>query len=226
MTVSDLIVREMDYYGEIKPERQYRAAVSVKSTEGETPISSLSFKAVAADGTTMGLSLGGESDEIDASGTIPAGSERKGMVTWTGAPGITITEISLLPDGLFAAATWTVPGAPASAPPSRMSNHDEIIARTSTPAAAAVSTVEAPEPAVTTAPVVTTAPPAVRTYEEPAPTTAQWPIGMTGAPGHDSPAPMVGKTVDYCMDQSMYQRGTTKFTDGTTGWTEQCAYGG
>ncbi|NKS64139.1 hypothetical protein GS493_18290 [Rhodococcus hoagii] len=31
VTVADLITREMDYYGDIKAERQYRAAVTVKS---------------------------------------------------------------------------------------------------------------------------------------------------------------------------------------------------
>lgn len=133
VTVSDLIVREMDYYGDIKPERQYRAKVSVKSTGGETPITSTSFSAVAADGTAMTISVGGESDDIDASGDVPTGYERSGMVTWTGDPGITIREISFAPEGMSPAAVWTVSAAPASAAPSRMPNHDEIVARTSTP---------------------------------------------------------------------------------------------
>ncbi|MCB8914012.1 hypothetical protein KUG88_28335 [Rhodococcus rhodochrous] len=48
------------------------------------------------------------------------------------------------------------------------------------------------------------------------------PVGFTGAPNGD-PQPLVGKTIDYCMDGDMYQTGTTQFTDGTTGWTQECA---
>lgn len=60
----------------------------------------------------------------------------------------------------------------------------------------------------------------------PAPRQASPPIGITEAPGVAAPAPLVGKQVQRCMSDSMYQQGTTLFTDGTTGWTEQCAYGG
>ena len=38
-----------------------------------------------------------------------------------------------------------------------------------------------------------------------------------------APAPLTGKVIDHCMTDPMYQTGTTMFTDGTTGWTEQCA---
>ncbi|WP_418346094.1 acyltransferase [Rhodococcus pyridinivorans] len=48
------------------------------------------------------------------------------------------------------------------------------------------------------------------------------PVGYTGAP-NGAPQPLVGKTIDYCMDGDMYQPGTTQFTDGTTGWTQECA---
>ncbi|MFD4932666.1 hypothetical protein ACFWMS_28190 [Peribacillus butanolivorans] len=51
------------------------------------------------------------------------------------------------------------------------------------------------------------------------------PIGFTGAPIGD-PQPLVGKVIDYCMEYPTYQNGTTMFTDGTTGWTQQCANGG
>jgi len=54
---------------------------------------------------------------------------------------------------------------------------------------------------------------------------SQAPIGFTGAP-NGAPAPLLGKTISYCMDQIQYQSGTTMFTDGTTGWTQQCANGG
>ncbi|AOW93456.1 hypothetical protein BFN03_14535 [Rhodococcus sp. WMMA185] len=138
ITVSDLITREMDYYGEIKPDHQYRAAVSVRSISGETPLYSNAFKAVLVDGRSMNLSIGGESDDIDTTGEVPAGHERSGMVTWTGEPGLEVKEISYLADGMFPAATWTATGLPESAPPSRMPNHDEVVAtKTQTPTAAA-----------------------------------------------------------------------------------------
>lgn len=85
--------------------------------------------------------------------------------------------------------------------------------------AAPAAAVEAPAPA----PTVDYAPPVMETYEEPEAT--EPPIGLTGAP-NVAPAPLVGKAIDYCMSDPMYQRGTTKFTDGTTGWTQQCANGG
>ncbi|MBU4616637.1 hypothetical protein [Prescottella equi] len=50
------------------------------------------------------------------------------------------------------------------------------------------------------------------------------PVGFTGAP-NGSPAPLIGKTIDYCMTDPSYQTGTTMFTDGTTGWTQHCANG-
>lgn len=58
------------------------------------------------------------------------------------------------------------------------------------------------------------------TDEQPAPGAP--PVGYTGAP-NGPPQPLVGKVVDYCMTDPMYQTGTTMFTDGTTGWTQECA---
>lgn len=55
------------------------------------------------------------------------------------------------------------------------------------------------------------------------PTTAP-PVGYTGAPIGD-PQPLVGKTIAECLTGPMYQTGTTQFTDGTTGWTQECAGG-
>ncbi|APE10995.1 MULTISPECIES: acyltransferase [unclassified Rhodococcus (in: high G+C Gram-positive bacteria)] len=55
-----------------------------------------------------------------------------------------------------------------------------------------------------------------------APAAEQPPVGYTGAPIGD-PQPLVGKVIDYCMDPSVSQTGTTQFTDGTTGWTQECA---
>lgn len=49
------------------------------------------------------------------------------------------------------------------------------------------------------------------------------PIGFTKAPGLEAPHTL-NKTVSSCAtDYTVYQRGTTFFTDGTSGWTEQCA---
>ena len=49
------------------------------------------------------------------------------------------------------------------------------------------------------------------------------PVGFTKAPGLEDPHPL-NKTVSSCAtDYTLYQRGTTFFTDGTSGWTEQCA---
>lgn len=37
---------------------------------------------------------------------------------------------------------------------------------------------------------------------------------------------MLNKTIDHCAtDPNLYQPGTTFFTDGTTGWTQECAEG-
>lgn len=45
--------------------------------------------------------------------------------------------------------------------------------------------------------------------------------GYTGAP-NGAPQPL-DKTISYCMNDPIYQPGTTMFTDGTTGWTTYCA---
>lgn len=47
-------------------------------------------------------------------------------------------------------------------------------------------------------------------------------IGYTEAPGQTDPYVM-DKQIQSCGDISIHQTGTTFFTDGTTGWTEQCA---
>ena len=90
------------------------------------------------------------------------------------------------------------------------------------PEAAAVSEPEVGEEApIDTAPTSTATP----TIDAPAPAQAPAsvpPVGYTGAPNGE-PQPLVGKTIDYCMDGDMYQTGTTQFTDGTTGWTQECA---
>ncbi|MDV7136192.1 hypothetical protein [Williamsia muralis] len=63
------------------------------------------------------------------------------------------------------------------------------------------------------------------TYEAPieAPVVSEEPpIGYTAAPTGE-PTPLPGKEIDYCMNGPTYQTGTTMFTDGTTGWTQECA---
>lgn len=78
--------------------------------------------------------------------------------------------------------------------------------------------------AVAAAAVAPTTTVAVTTQQtaEASPSAGNPPVGYTGAPVGD-PQPLVGKVVDYCMTDPMYQTGTTMFTDGTTGWTQECA---
>lgn len=56
----------------------------------------------------------------------------------------------------------------------------------------------------------------------PAPQEADPVIGYTEAPGQVEPQVME-KQIASCGDPSIHQTGTTFFTDGTTGWTENCA---
>lgn len=65
----------------------------------------------------------------------------------------------------------------------------------------------APEPAFTPAP---------------APAAPSPVIGFTGAPGVDFPR-VLDKTIASCGDPMIHETGTTFFTDGTSGWTEECA---
>ena len=48
------------------------------------------------------------------------------------------------------------------------------------------------------------------------------PRGYTGAPGTE-PIRELDKQIAGCGDPAIHERGTTFFTDGTSGWTEQCA---
>ncbi|AKE38511.1 Hypothetical Protein NG00_00482 [Corynebacterium camporealensis] len=52
-------------------------------------------------------------------------------------------------------------------------------------------------------------------YDEPV-------VGFTEAPGQTEPYEM-NKTIRACGDTRLHQTGTTFFTDGTSGWTAQCA---
>ena len=45
---------------------------------------------------------------------------------------------------------------------------------------------------------------------------------MTEAPGQAAPSAM-NKTIQSCGSPSMHETGTTFFTDGTSGWTQNCA---
>lgn len=58
-------------------------------------------------------------------------------------------------------------------------------------------------------------PAVVDTYSEPV-------FGMTEAPGIATPS-LMNKVIQSCGDTSMHETGTTFFTDGSTGWTQQCA---
>lgn len=49
------------------------------------------------------------------------------------------------------------------------------------------------------------------------------PVGTLKTPGLEDPHPL-DKSISSCAtDYTLYQRGTTFFTDGTSGWTEECA---
>lgn len=58
--------------------------------------------------------------------------------------------------------------------------------------------------------------------EQEAPGAGEPVIGITQAPGQENPRPL-DKQIASCGDASMHQPGTTFFTDGTSGWTQQCA---
>ncbi|QAU51322.1 hypothetical protein CPELA_00085 [Corynebacterium pelargi] len=47
-------------------------------------------------------------------------------------------------------------------------------------------------------------------------------MGYTEAPGQTRTTPM-NKVIERCGTKGLHERGTTFFTDGTSGWTEQCA---
>lgn len=89
----------------------------------------------------------------------------------------------------------------------------------STPAEPAES---AAEERHTPSPTLPAAPEAPAAPAEPAEPAAPAPVvGFTGAPGHDQPR-VLDKTIASCGDPALHQPGTTFFTDGTSGWTEQC----
>ncbi|MDY3127661.1 MAG: hypothetical protein SOW59_05980 [Corynebacterium sp.] len=52
--------------------------------------------------------------------------------------------------------------------------------------------------------------------------TDERPVGFMGAPGQSDPVPL-DKAVQSCGDISIHETGTTFFSDGTSGWTEQCS---
>lgn len=84
------------------------------------------------------------------------------------------------------------------------------------PATQATGPVDAPA-SEASATVVTeqTLPPAEAEPAEPV-------IGFTEAPGNEAPHVM-DKQIASCGDPSIHETGTTFFTDGTSGWTQQCA---
>lgn len=57
---------------------------------------------------------------------------------------------------------------------------------------------------------------------KPAPQETEPVVGYTEAPGQVQPHVME-KQIASCGDPSIHQTGTTFFTDGTSGWTENCA---
>lgn len=95
---------------------------------------------------------------------------------------------------------------------------------TSSPAPAQQDNVRAEQPAVAEAPSHETPiqqAPIEETPVDNAP--AATPVrGFTGAPSA-SVIEELDKTISHCGDPSLHQTGTTFFTDGTTGWTENCS---
>lgn len=87
-----------------------------------------------------------------------------------------------------------------------------------TTSAASTSTVE---PTPTREPEPTTEAPAAVAVEQDEEEDDR-PVGFTGGPADSTPAPM-NKTIESCGDLLIHETGTTFFTDGTSGWTEQCS---
>lgn len=79
---------------------------------------------------------------------------------------------------------------------------------------------DAPAPTPPAPPATPPAP--VPVPNAPAPAAPAPVIGFTGAPGVDTPR-VLDKTIESCGDPMMHETGTTFFTDGTSGWTQQCA---
>ena len=112
--------------------------------------------------------------------------------------------------------TVTVPASkPAAQRPSRPTTTSAVAPAAG---AAAQQTIvqQAPQPIYEPAPVPTIYNP------EPDRLEPDVPLGFTAAPT-GSPQPLWDKSISYCMDDPVYERGTTMFADGTTGWTSECA---
>ena len=95
--------------------------------------------------------------------------------------------------------------------------------------------VAAPEPAPAEPPAAETAAPEAPSSDNPvppppAPGEAPEPVfpdgesvvGYVGAPG-SSPIGLLDKTIASCGTPGVHESGTTFFTDGTSGWTQNCA---
>lgn len=138
------------------------------------------------------------------------------------------TALALLASGMLTLSGCTTPVEPTDTEETTSLTSSSASSSTSTSSSSTSSIPEASqvdEPATPAAPEpvpeVTPAPVAPPT---PAPAPTQQPgtvIGMTGAPGHDTPRPL-NRTIASCGGD-IHQRGTTFFTDGTSGWTQQCS---
>lgn len=133
------------------------------------------------------------------------------------------TTLILLTVGIFSLAgrtTSTEQGdAPAGTTTSSSSPPSSSSSSATSSASSTPETSQVEEPAAPAAPdPVPVATPTPESPPAPAPAPVQQPdtvIGMTGAPGHDSPRPL-NKTIESCGGD-LHQRGTTFFTDGTSG---------
>lgn len=201
---ANVTVGALEWKSGVNGEPLLSTKVRISATEDTFPASWQNFRAVTRQGESLTYQPGGPHDDLMQEANVPAGEVLEKSVAWTDFEGREVATVSFLSlDTGQPLATW------------------EVAMPTATPAAAPEATVE-PEPA----PVLTVAPPVDEVDIEYTTTFApQAPVGLTGAP-NVAPAPLLDKTIDHCMNGPSYQRGTTMFTDGTTGWTEQCANGG
>ena len=139
------------------------------------------------------------------------------MATHTAKRALIITACALLP---FAAACGSDDAPTPSSSSSSTSSTSKSSPSSSKPAE---SSTESESPSSTARPNPTRE---QTTESAPAPSggesTSARPTGYTEAPGQAAPSEM-NKTVASCGDPALHEIGTTFFTDGSSGWTQQCA---
>ena len=112
--------------------------------------------------------------------------------------------------------TVTVPASKPTSQRSSRSTTTSLVAPATRTAAQQTIVQQIPQPIYEPTPVPTIYNPEPDNFD------SDVPLGFTAAPT-GSPQPLWDKSISYCMDDPVYERGTTMFTDGTTGWTSECA---